>query len=78
MLPQPKLIAEAIITVMLVIPLCNAEFSQYIQKTYSPTPMVLYHHSKTKLNFFLQSDHINWCMQHHSLEEGEPLHSGEI
>jgi len=33
---------------------------------------------KPKLYFFLQSDHLNWYTQHHSLAKEEPLLSGEI
>ena len=33
---------------------------------------------KPTLHLFMQSDHLNWNIQHHSLAEGEPLLTGEI
>jgi len=71
LLPQPKFLAEAIITFRLAIPLPNAEYRQSL-----PSNKPVLHHLwlrriilKTTLHIFMQSDHLNWYMQHHSLAE---------
>ena len=74
LLPQPKLLAEAIITFRLVIPHPNAEYRPSV----SSNKLVLHHLElwsiilKTTLHLFMQSDHLNWYMQHHSLAESTP------
>ena len=59
-------------------------FIMQLQAVSTFTKPVLYHLwlcsiiHKATWHFFLQSGHLNWCTQHHSVEEGEPLHSGEF
>jgi len=71
---QTTLLAQANIYCRLVIPLSNAAFKNPVLCHLLLCSII----QKTTLHIFVQSDHLNWYMQRHSLAEGEPLLSGEI
>jgi hypothetical protein len=62
---------------------CNATAYCSVQAVITFTNLILSHLwlctiiLKPTLQFFLQSGHLNWYMQHHTIAQGEPLLSGE-